>query len=52
MQVYLKLILNEPAKKLRLSIYSSRPGIIIGKKGADIETLKTISQKCLILKYF
>ena len=35
-----KVIIERAAKKLRLSIYSSRPGIIIGKKGADIETLK------------
>ena len=36
-----KINIERAAKKLRLSIYSSRPGIIIGKKGADIETLKT-----------
>ena len=47
-----KINIERAAKKLRLSIYSSRPGIIIGKKGADIETLKMIFQKCLILKYF
>ena len=35
-----KINIERAAKKLRLSIYSSRPGIIIGKKGADIETLK------------
>ena len=34
-----KINIERAAKKLRLSIYSSRPGIIIGKKGADIETL-------------
>ncbi len=34
------VIIERAAKKLRLSIYSSRPGIIIGKKGADIENLK------------
>jgi len=32
--------IERAAKKLRISIYSSRPGIIIGKKGADIEQLK------------
>ena len=42
----------ERAAKLRLSIYSSRPGIIIGKKGADIETLKNDLSECLVLKYF
>ncbi len=35
-----KINIERAAKKLRVSIYSSRPGIIIGKKGADIETLK------------
>jgi len=35
-----KINIERAAKKLRLSIYSSRPGIIIGKEGADIETLK------------
>ena len=34
------VIIERAAKKLRLTIYSSRPGIIIGKKGADIESLK------------
>ena len=35
-----KINIERAAKKIRISIYSSRPGIIIGKKGADIETLK------------
>jgi len=35
-----KINIERVAKKLRISIYSSRPGIIIGKKGADIEALK------------
>ena len=35
-----KVIIARAAKNLRLTIYSSRPGIIIGKKGADIESLK------------
>ena len=35
-----KVNIERVAKKLRISIYSSRPGIIIGKKGADIESLK------------
>ena len=35
-----KVNIERAAKKLRISIYSSRPGIIIGKKGADIEELK------------
>ena len=35
-----KVIIERAAKKLRLTVYSSRPGIIIGKKGADIESLR------------
>ena len=35
-----KIIIERPAKKARINIHSSRPGIIIGKKGADIEKLK------------
>ena len=35
-----KIIIERAAKKLRLTIFSSRPGIIIGKKGSDIENLK------------
>ena len=35
-----KVIIERAAKKLRVTVYSSRPGIIIGKKGADIESLK------------
>lgn len=36
-----KVIIERPAKKARVTIHSARPGIIIGKKGADIEKLKT-----------
>jgi small subunit ribosomal protein S3 len=35
-----KVNIERAAKKLRISLYTSRPGIIIGKKGADIEALK------------
>ena len=35
-----KINIERAAKKIRIAIYSSRPGIIIGKKGADIESLK------------
>jgi small subunit ribosomal protein S3 len=39
------IIIERTAKKLRVSIVSARPGIIIGKKGADIEKLKNTLQK-------
>ena len=35
-----KIIIERPAKKCRVTIYSARPGVIIGKKGADIEKLR------------
>ena len=35
-----KVIIERPAKHCRISIYAARPGVIIGKKGADIEKLK------------
>ena len=35
-----KVVIERSAKKVRVSIHTSRPGIIIGKKGADIETIK------------
>ena len=47
-----KINIERAAKKLRLSIYSSRPGIIIGKKGADIETLKNYLSKMSNLEVF
>ena len=47
-----RINIERAAKKLRLSIFSSRPGIIIGKKGADIETLKTDLSKMSNLEVF
>tara|TARA_A100001011_G_scaffold166803_1_gene175553 strand:+ start:12608 stop:13285 length:678 start_codon:yes stop_codon:yes gene_type:complete len=47
-----KINIERAAKKLRLSIYSSRPGIIIGKKGADIETLKNDLSKMSNLEVY
>lgn len=35
-----KIIIERPAKKVRVNIYSARPGVLIGKKGADIDKLK------------
>ena len=47
-----KINIERAAKKLRISIYSSRPGIIIGKKGADIESLKNNLSKLSNLEVF
>ncbi|MDH5187743.1 MAG: 30S ribosomal protein S3 [Rhodospirillaceae bacterium] len=35
-----KIVIERPAKKARVTIYSARPGVVIGKKGADIEKLR------------
>ncbi|WP_374765029.1 30S ribosomal protein S3 [Yunchengibacter salinarum] len=35
-----RVVIERPAKKCRVTIYSARPGVIIGKKGADIEKLR------------
>ena len=47
-----RINIERAAKKLRISIYSSRPGIIIGKKGADIESLKNNLSKMSNLEVF
>ena len=47
-----KITIERAAKKLRLTIYSSKPGIIIGKKGADIESLKNMLTKMSKLEVF
>ena len=39
------IIIERTAKKVRITIVTARPGIIIGKKGADIEKLKTTLNK-------
>ncbi len=35
-----KVIIERPAKKCRITIHTARPGVVIGKKGADIERLR------------
>ncbi|MBF0625023.1 MAG: 30S ribosomal protein S3 [Magnetococcales bacterium] len=35
-----RIVIERPAKMARINIHSARPGIIIGKKGTDIEKLK------------
>jgi small subunit ribosomal protein S3 len=36
-----RVVVERPAKKARVTIYAARPGVIIGKKGQDIEKLRT-----------
>ena len=35
-----RILIERPAKNARITIFSSRPGVVIGKKGEDIEKLK------------
>jgi len=42
-----KVIIERPAKDARITIHSARPGVVIGKKGEDIEILKTDLRKLL-----
>jgi small subunit ribosomal protein S3 len=35
-----KVIIERPAKRARITIHTARPGVVIGKKGADIEKLR------------
>lgn len=35
-----KIQIERPAKTARLTIYTARPGVVIGKKGEDIEKLR------------
>ncbi len=40
-----QILIERTAKKLRVTVVAARPGIIIGKKGSDIEKLKEKLQK-------
>ena len=35
-----RIIIERPAKKARVTLHTARPGVVIGKKGADIERLR------------
>jgi small subunit ribosomal protein S3 len=35
-----RIVIERPAKRARLTIHTARPGVVIGKKGADIEKLR------------
>ena len=35
-----RVVIERPAKSARITIHSARPGVVIGKKGEDIEVLK------------
>jgi small subunit ribosomal protein S3 len=45
-----RIQIDRPAKSARVTIHSARPGIVIGKKGEDIEKLKQEVAKLMGLK--
>ena len=42
-----RVLIERPAKTARITVFSARPGVVIGKKGEDIEVLKADLQKIL-----
>ena len=36
-----RVLIERPAKNARVTVYSARPGVVIGKKGEDIEQLRS-----------
>ncbi|WP_019646039.1 30S ribosomal protein S3 [Novispirillum itersonii] len=40
-----RIVIERPAKKARISIHTARPGVVIGRKGSDIEVLRKELQK-------
>lgn len=42
-----RVLIERPAKNARITIYSARPGVVIGKKGEDIEVLKGDLQRLM-----
>lgn len=39
-----RIVIERPAKNAKITIHSARPGVVIGKKGEDIETLRSTLQ--------
>jgi small subunit ribosomal protein S3 len=39
-----RILIERPAKNAKITIYSARPGVVIGKKGEDIESLRSSLQ--------
>ena len=47
-----RVLIERPAKNARITIFSARPGVVIGKKGEDIELLKLDLKGLLQKLYF
>jgi small subunit ribosomal protein S3 len=42
-----RVLIERPAKNARVTVFSARPGVVIGKKGEDIEVLRAELQKIM-----
>ncbi len=42
-----RVVIERPAKNARITVYSARPGVVIGKRGEDIENLKSDLQRLM-----
>jgi small subunit ribosomal protein S3 len=42
-----RVVIERPAKNARITVYSARPGVVIGKKGEEIEALKAELQRLM-----
>src|SRR3546814_10848686 len=42
-----RVVIERPAKNARITTYSARPGVVIGKRGEDIENLKADLQRLM-----
>ena len=42
-----RVIIERPSKNARITIFSARPGVVIGKRGEDIESLKVDLQRLM-----
>jgi len=42
-----RIVIERPAKNARITLFSARPGVVIGRKGEDIEALKRDLQKII-----
>jgi small subunit ribosomal protein S3 len=42
-----RVVIERPAKNAKITIYSARPGVVIGKKGEDIEVLRSSLQRMM-----
>ncbi len=44
-----KIVIERPSKKVNITIHTARPGIVIGKKGEDIEKLRSEIAKAIVM---